>query len=282
MPSPIDLILISDLNQWLDITTNDPVTETVLAQLITQISRAILNILDRPSILPANYTEVLNGSHGHSVLLRNWPVNSVSSCLINGVTIPASPPLSSNGRPQMGYVLDMADSSPPGRMQRLYLRHYCFAPGVQNISVSYNAGYLYSESFAIPQSGSRIAAAPYGSWGSDMGVTFENGSIGQALTSASSLNSYQYSINLSTAPDIATYQFSTDHIGEVVTINYGYVPSDLATCCLEWAAERYAYRSRIGQQSKSLGGQETVSFIVKEMPDYVARVLQPYRRVVTL
>ena len=30
--------------------------------------------------------------------------------------------------------------------------------------------------------------------------------------------------------------------------------------CMDWAAERYAYRSRIGQQSKSLGGQETMAF----------------------
>lgn len=277
MPSPIDLITASDLNQWLDITSNDLATEPVLGQLITQISRAILNILDRPSILPANYTEILNGSHGHSVLLRNWPVNSISSCSINGVTIPASPPLSTNGRPQMGYVLDMPDSSPPGRMQRLYLRHYSFAPGVQNISVSYNAGYQYSETLNVSGSSPGVSATePYGAWRSDIGVVGPNGAAFQAVEGTPSSGQYNAASGV--------YNFYAGDFGETsnVTITYGYIPSDLANCCMEWAAERYAYRSRIGQQSKSLGGQETVSFIVKEIPDYVARVLQPYRRIVTL
>ena len=31
--------------------------------------------------------------------------------------------------------------------------------------------------------------------------------------------------------------------------------------------------------AKTLGGQETASFVVKAMPDVVGRLLQPYRRV---
>ena len=57
--------------------------------------------------------------------------------------------------------------------------------------------------------------------------------------------------------------------------------ADLAIACMDWVAERCAYRTRIGQQSKSLGGQETMAFIVKNVPDFVAAALQPYRRVVT-
>jgi hypothetical protein len=274
MASPIDLIKITDLQQWLDVNSTD--ADPVLPQLITQISRAILNILDRPAILPADYTEVLNGSLGHSVLLRHWPVNSISSCSINGVTIPASPPLSTNGSPQMGYVMDRADSSPPGRMQRLYLRHYCFASGVQNVSVSYNAGYQYSEILTVSEgSPSASASAPYGAWASDIGVIGPNGTAFQAAQSAPA--SGQYSV----AGGVYSFNAGDFHNTQNVAITYGYVPSDLANCCMEWVAERYAYRSRIGQQSKSLGGQETVSFIVKEIPDYVAHVLQPYRRVVT-
>jgi hypothetical protein len=54
------------------------------------------------------------------------------------------------------------------------------------------------------------------------------------------------------------YSFAPADAGSTVLLTYGYVPADLASCCMDWAAERYAYRSRIGQHSKSLGGQETM------------------------
>ena len=40
------------------------------SQLITQISRAILNILDRPSILPSAYTETCDGGDEVSIVLQ--------------------------------------------------------------------------------------------------------------------------------------------------------------------------------------------------------------------
>ena len=67
--------------------------------------------------------------------------------------------------------------------------------------------------------------------------------------------------------------------GANVTLSYGYVPADLARAALEWVADRYASRTRIGQSAKTLGGQETTSFVVKAMPDVVDRLLRPYRRV---
>jgi hypothetical protein len=43
--------------------------------------------------------------------------------------------------------------------------------------------------------------------------------------------------------------------------------------------ERYSYKNRPGMVSKSLGGQETMSYSQKDMPDYLRSTLQPYRRV---
>ena len=37
-----------------------------------------------------------------------------------------------------------------------------------------------------------------------------------------------------------------------------------------------AYAERVGLQSKSLGGQETVSYRITAVPDFVAAALQPY------
>lgn len=55
MASSYDLAILSGVKAWLDIAGSDD--DQLLAQLITQISRAILNILDRPSILPTSYSE---------------------------------------------------------------------------------------------------------------------------------------------------------------------------------------------------------------------------------
>ncbi len=61
MASPSDLVNLADLKTWLDIAGDDD--DPLLSQLITQISRAILNVLDRFSILPAPYTETYDGGN---------------------------------------------------------------------------------------------------------------------------------------------------------------------------------------------------------------------------
>ena len=57
MASSYDLASLSNVKSWLDIAGSDD--DVLLSQLITQISRAILNILDCPSILPTTYAENL-------------------------------------------------------------------------------------------------------------------------------------------------------------------------------------------------------------------------------
>ena len=100
--------------------------------------------------------------------------------------------------------------------------------------------------------------APFGAWTVDTGVADAGGpyTVGGGV-----------------------YTFTAASAGLPITLNYGYVPADLARAAVEWIADRYAARTRIGQSAKTLGGQETASFIVKAMPDVVARLLQPYRRV---
>lgn len=273
MASPFDLVSLADLKSWLEITATDD--DVLLAQLITQISRAIFNFIDRAAILPSTYTETYDGGGEVSIMLRQWPVNSVSSCVVEGVTIPSSPPLVAGASAQIGYVLDSSTAAPPGAMQRLSLRGYLFTCGLQNVVISYNAGYqITSESAVIPATlpYSVTAQAPYGDWACDAGVVYSNGGSLTAVTGNPAEGQY--------AVASGVYSFAQSDAGSTILLTYGYVPADLASCCMDWAAERYAYRSRIGQHSKSLGGQETMAFIVKDIPDFVASVLSPYRRVV--
>jgi hypothetical protein len=114
--------------------------------------------------------------------------------------------------------------------------------------------------------------APYGNWASDVSVVYLNGLPLASVTGTPRAGQY--------AVVDGVYSFAAADAGSTVLVSYGYVPADLASCCMDWVADRYAYRSRIGQSTKSLGGQETVSFIVKDIPDFVANALGPYRRVV--
>jgi hypothetical protein len=274
MPSPFDLVSLADLKSWLALTgTNDDV---LLAQLITQISHAIFNLIDRPAILPSAYTETRDGGNDVSIVLRQWPVTGASSCVVDGVAIPPSPPLVGGASAQIGYVLDSSDAAPPGAMQRLSLRGFLFTCGVQNVTISYVAGYqITNESVVIPATPpySVPARASYGHWASDGGVVYSNGVSLTAVTGSPATGQYAV-VN-------GVYTFAQPDAGSVALVTYGYVPADLASCCMDWAAERYAYRSRIGQHSKSLGRQETIAFIVKDIPDFVVSALSPYRRVVT-
>lgn len=274
MASPFDLVSLADLKSWLGITGTDD--DVVLARLITQLSRAIFNVIDRPAILPSAYTDTYDGGNEVSIVLRQWPVTGVSSCVVDGVAIPPSPPLVAGASAQTGYILDSFIATPPGAMQRLSLRGFLFTSGVQNVTISYDAGYqITKESGVIPTtpSYSVAAQAPYGDWASDGGVVYSNGGSLTAVTGNPAAGQYAV-VN-------GIYNFAQPDAGSTVLLTYGYVPTDLASCCMDWAAERYAYRSRIGQHSKSLGGQENMSFIVKDIPDFVVSALSPYRRVVT-
>ena len=51
--------------------------------------------------------------------------------------------------------------------------------------------------------------------------------------------------------------------------------------CIEWVAERYRYRTRIGQSAQTVAGQMTASYSLKDMPDFIRASLDPYRRVAT-
>jgi hypothetical protein len=273
MASPFDLVSLANLKCWLDITATDD--DVLLAGLITQISRAILNFLDRPGILPQAYTDIYDGGNDVSISLRQWPVISITSCIVNGVVIPPSPPLVGGANTQVGYVLDPPAVVPPGAMQRLSLRRYLFTSGIQNITISYSAGYqITNESVIIPTAPpySISSQAPYGNWASDVGVVYSNGIPLVAVSGNPSAGQY--------AVVSGVYAFAQADAGSTVLLSYGYVPAEIACCCMDWAAERYAYRSRIGQSSKSLGGQETMAYIVKDVPDFVASALSPYRRVV--
>lgn len=272
MGLPNDLARLADFKSWLGVSGPDE--DRLLESLITQTSRAILGYLDRASIIPTIYTEVIDGNNETAILLREWPVTSILSCVVDGV--PISPSLRQGGSPGAGYILDVPHTSPPGCMQRVCLRGGVFSRGLQNITISYFAGYqITNETATVPIAAPYeiTAMGPQGNFVSDTGVSDVNGATFSKTTAVPGRGEYSCLDNI--------YTFSNENAGAIVRLSYGYVPSDIGRACVEWAADQYQYRMRIGQVTKSLGGQESVSYIVKGMPDFVKTILQPYRRVAT-
>lgn len=265
-----DLVQLAMAKAWLGVATSDD--DALLASLISQISRAIYNNINRSFVLPRDVVESYDG-HGRDALqLRNWPVGSITSVTVDGLAVPQAP-----GPAAAGFVLEASDDDPPGAMQQLFLRGgYRFHKGRQNVVVAYRAGYeIMGEARTIPLAApfTLSAFAPYGAFAVNSGAFYANGA-GLALV-ASNPSPGQHTVDES-----GTYGFSAADAGAEVTLSYGYIPADLTQCALEWVAERYRYKDRIGMASKSLGGQETASFRLEAVPSFVAQSLTNFRRVI--
>jgi hypothetical protein len=126
--APDDLCTVAELKSWLpNQGNNDDVT---LQSLITNASLQVLQYIDRPHILSSvlgSLTENYDGNGSDRLLPRNFPITAVSSVSIDGVNIQAATTPTT-----AGYLWD-------GR--RILLRGFRFCRGVQNIQLSYSAGY---------------------------------------------------------------------------------------------------------------------------------------------
>jgi len=264
-----DLVSLSQLKVHLGVQSS--ADDDLLAGLISQISRAICTYLNRPFIWPRDVVDTFDGNDRTRIQLRHWPVVSVALVTINDQPFAAA--AAGSG---LGWMLEPGDDEPPGAMQMLRLSGAHFPRGLQNVRIAYRAGYQISnEAQAIPLAAPYVVAAlqPYGGYVSDCGVAFANG---QKMTAvAANPAQGQYSLD-----GFGGYVFSQADSGQSILLSYGYVPLDLANCALEWAADRYRYRERIGMASKSLGGQETAVYRIAAMPEFVAMALRGFIRMI--
>jgi hypothetical protein len=263
----IDLASLNDVKAWLNISNTN--SDVMLAKLITSTSLTILGALNR-NIVPGPRTETLDGLGGRRVVLSDWPVLAVSGLQVDGAAISASTSLPFGA----GYVLDAQSGPPPGRMQSLSMVGGCFSRAMSNVTVSYTAGYqITAEGQIVPAGGGAVTvAAPYGDWASDQGVTY---AAGQAMTRvASNPAAGQYAVAA------GVYTFALGDAGQGVLISYGYVPADLRQACIEACADEFKAKDRIGVQSKSLAGQETVTYTSTMLTKRVMAMIAPYMRVV--
>lgn len=265
--------------------------------LITQVSSALLSDLRRNSLLSRTITnEPYNGRAGQlSLTLRNWPVTSVTLLQASTqsiwptygnapVTIPAVS--TANGPPTgSGYFLEPWDGYPPGKNQQIQLMGYVFTPGLSNIFVTYQAGYLVSkEAWTIPGTPFQITPlSPNGLMVQDAGVTTAAGVALTAIAQGGTPSTGQYippnPVGALGATLTSYYTFAVADVGTGMLLSYSYIPQVIASAATQLTAEYYKYRARIGEKTRSLGGQETASYDAIDLPPWTKEALDAYRDV---
>jgi hypothetical protein len=272
-----DLAALGDVKTWLagssGIGSSD---DALIGRLITDVSGAIAAYLGRPALTPHSYSERLDGKGKTRMFLRHYPALQVSSLVIDNVALAQAVAPAAGAPFSKGYLLEPWDGFPPGRPQALDLFHANFRRGRQNVVVTYNAGYaVESESQTVPAMPgpyNAAAAAPFGPWASDQGVTYSDGTPLVAVSGAPGAGQYNVSAG--------AYTFSAADAGAALQVSYGFLPAAINNACIEWVAERYRYRGRIGQSAQTVQGQMTSAYSLKDMPDFVRASLDPYRAVV--
>lgn len=295
---PGDLTTLGRTKAWL-ITSGyaGGTSDDVLSQLISRWSGAILAELERPWILPKIYAnDAYDGDGGDHQFVRNWPVTNVIQVAVGGRIIPPSPiiPGQFTGN-NFGYRFEEWDGIPPGGPQGIELVGSRYYRGKLNVQISYEAGYLVSGEAQTVPSGSAnpsiIVNQPYGIWAQDNGVTYSNGTSLVAVPYDSGALpgiAGEYTV---LPPDTAQtgglsdpgqYIFSSSDANRGILISYGFIPAALEQIAIELSLERFMYRTRIGELSRTVQQQITTKFDSSEFPKYAIPVLQRYRSILPL
>jgi hypothetical protein len=106
---------------------NNANSDSVLTSLLTQISAAIRQYISRDVYPVGSFSVVLDGNGRSVINVADFPIISISSMSIDGVTVPA------RATPKgCGYVFDSS---------RVMLQGYTFTRGMANVSLSFTAGF---------------------------------------------------------------------------------------------------------------------------------------------
>jgi len=269
----------------------------LLSQLITSATALIYGKLNRARLFSRQLTSTFDGVGTDQIVLPHWPVTSIVSLQMGAAIIQPFPLPPATGPTAgivpantfgYGYRFVPWDGGLPGDPTVIQFVNGFFYVGLQNVQIIYQAGYLVSGEAATVPAGAPFQVTvqqPSGIWCRDNGITFaDTGATLAPVTGVPATG--QYNVPTDTAPGV--YTFSSADSGRPVLISYSFVPADLEEACIQLVAERYSYRSRVGELVKSLGGQETIRYLrgapgtrsVFELPPEVEAMLLPYVSVI--
>lgn len=292
LPSPIDLTSINGVKSWLsangqpNASTSD---DANIQACITALSAEFLwrtgrgprsNVLptQSPYVEPVSFSETYDGNGHDQLFLRNAPIQSVQSLMINGVSIPQS-----TGYGVFGFAiaddgrsLYMIHGSGAILSTRLGFGHH-FSKGRQNVSVQYTAGYgvvsQIQDADQIPQN-SPFTLQPDGPWLSDGGVQDQtSGSPYTLVQNAPAQGQYSVTSGL--------YTFNSADANKTVVITYttGDPPDDIELAVRKWVALNYKRRQWIDQKSQAMAqGAGTITLRDWEFSPDIQALFKQYKR----
>ena len=155
MPAAADLTTYDLVKAWCAIPAANTADDTLFARLTTAASVSVQTYIGR-NIPVTSYTETYNGNARSAILLRNAPIVSVTSVMVDNYTIPQATAL-----PGAGWRFDS---------MFVYLDGYgynrtdggasTYNKGVQNVVIAYSAGYA-TVPFDLAQATIEMAAYMY-------------------------------------------------------------------------------------------------------------------------
>lgn len=242
------------------------VSQPLVQRLISSCSAFIQNWMNR-TVASTTYTQTFNGQDMPTMMLPEYPVTAIGGVAVDGLALSARPALTypatySNGS---GYTFQETG--------QLALSGYLFTRGYNNVTVTWDAGYLKAdEAHTVP------ATAPYtvdtDHWNAgDRGVTYADGTALVKVTSAPAQGEYSVADSV--------YTFAAADASAAVLISYGIVPYDIEQACIDTLGDWFKYRERIGTLSKSIEGQSVsyTNFTNTGLPSRAKDVLMQYRKV---
>lgn len=278
---PQSLTTPANAEAWLGLTPGaDAAADALVARLISAASQTVLNWLNRSIILPQAVSETRDGTGTKRMMLREWPVLSVTSLAIGGITVPGGSYAGSGFAGRAGYFVGGWDGVPPGRAAALELNGYEFGRAPQAVAIGYRAGYRVDGEKQTVSSSAVTAAQPWGTWASDQGVTYADGTPLTIVTGAPGQGQYR----LGTTP--GQYVFNAADDAADVLLSYGYVPAPVEQATIDLVAQAY----NRGKQFDGLSGLTEMKAgdaalkFARPMAGAIAAAeiagpLEPYRRV---
>jgi hypothetical protein len=141
---------LTTVQQVYNMTTVDPADKAVadggsglISVLVTSVSRYIIQFCSRTNMnAVSTVTDLLDGTGSDKQFVQEWPIKSVTSVLVFGVAVPASP----DGI-QPGYINDvnaiilLPNTNVGAPLSRYNWSTGKFPRGRKNVQIVYQAGY---------------------------------------------------------------------------------------------------------------------------------------------
>lgn len=284
------LISLKSVQDWLA-SDGKPFPSTsneLLERMIAAVSQFAVTYVNRP-IVPSAFTEVYNGTGGRALPLRQTPVIAVQALTVGTTVIPARGVPGSYGftNDQRSVYIDGFgcgwNTWGGGWGGNGWNGAGVFWQGIQNVSVTYTAGFQVAEAWTVPAVavGSTNPVIDAGDlqqvWNSSVSVTYATGT---ALTKVATTPSVVGTYQVTNDPPYtnSTYVFAVADVGASIVVTYGFTPGDMAQALIELLAERYRSRGRIGETTQMVGPSRTAAFSQKDMNASAKAMLQQYRR----